>query len=131
MPNGPSAGSRERRVSIGPLRPDEAAQRLVDMSADVRCAVMVDPAGGLVSTSESDRERARRLAGVVHELVSAADAASAGPTDAVEAQTAAGAVFVARDARFTLACIARRLALPALVLYDLRQLLDAIEGGTS
>ena len=98
------------------------------MSVDVRCAVLVDPAGGLVSTSEPDRDRSRRLAGLAHELMTTADAASAGPTDAVEAQTAGGAVFVARDARFAFACVARRLALPALVLYDLRQVLAALEG---
>ncbi len=118
-------------MSLGSLRPEEAAQRLVELSADVRCAVLVDPAGGLVAASEPDRYLGRRLAGLVHELVATADAASGGPTDAVEAHTVGGAVFVARDARFALGCVARRLALPALVLYDLRQALRALapEGG--
>jgi hypothetical protein len=34
-------------------------------------------------------------------------------------------VFVMRDSRVALACVARRLALPALVLYDLRETLRA------
>ncbi len=106
---------------------DAATAQLVEMSADVRAAVALDPAGGLVAASGADRGRARRLAGLAHELVSAADSASPGPIEQIEAQTVAGAVFVVRDARYTLACVARRLALPALVLYDLRQALLALE----
>ena len=105
--------------------PEAAAARLVETSADVRAAVALDPAGGLVAASGVDRACARRLAGLAHDLVSAADSASPVPIEQIEAQTLAGAVFVVRDARYTLACIARRLALPALVLYDLRRsLLD-------
>lgn len=33
-----------------------------------------------------------------------------------------------RTVRHTLACVARRLALPALVLYDLRQTMLELEG---
>ena len=106
--------------------PDEAPARLVEMSADVRAAVLVDPAGGLVGSGGSDRARARRLAGLAHDLLAIADAAS-GPNEHVEAQTATGAVFAVRNARYTLACVARRLALPALVLYDMRQTLLALE----
>jgi len=78
--------------------------------------------------------RARRLAGLAHEVLSAVDSASTGagsePNDvvsALEAQTLGGAVFAVRDARYTLACVTRRLALPALVVYDLRQTMLALE----
>lgn len=106
--------------------PGEAPGRLVEMSVDVRAAVLVDPAGGLVALGGTDRSRARRLAGLAHDLLATADAAS-GPNEHVEAQTAGGTVFAVRNARFTLACVARRLALPALVLYDMRQTLMALE----
>ncbi|MDQ3644997.1 MAG: roadblock/LC7 domain-containing protein [Actinomycetota bacterium] len=106
--------------------PDEAPGRLVEMSADVRAAVLVDPAGGLVAAGGIDRARARRMAGLAHDLLGVADAAS-GPNEHVEAQTAGGAVFAVRNARYTLACVTERLALPALVLYDLRQTLLALE----
>ena len=108
--------------------PDAAPERLVDMSADVRAAVLLDPAGGFVSASGVQRDRGRRLAGLAHEMVSAADSASPEPTQMIEAQTPAGGVFAIRDARWTLACVTRRLALPALVLYDLRRTLSALEG---
>ena len=96
------------------------------MSADVRAAVLVDPAGGLVAGSGADRPRARRIAGLAHELVAIADAAG-GPNEQVEVQTGDGAVFAVRNAQYILACVARRLALPALVLYDMRQTLLALE----
>jgi len=108
-----------------PPTPAGAPERLVEMSADVRAAVLVDPAGGLLSASGTDRARARRMAGLAHDLLAAADAAS-GPNEHVEALTGAGAVFAVRDARHILACVTRRLALPALVLYDMRQTLLAL-----
>lgn len=109
-----------------PAAPGEAPGHLVEMSADVRAAVLVDPAGGLVAASGTDRARARRLAGFAHDLVATADGAG-GPNEHVEAQTGSGAVFAVRNARYTLACVARRVALPALVLYDMRQTLLALE----
>ncbi len=36
-------------------------------------------------------------------------------------------MFAIRDAHYALVCVVRRLALPALVLYDLRQTMRAIE----
>lgn len=113
-------------MSLEPLSPADAPASLVEMSPDVRSAVLVDPAGGLVSASDDDRERARRLAGLAHEMISAVDSASVGASDALEAQTLGGAVFAVRDSRFTLACVTRRLALPALVVYDLRQTMRAL-----
>lgn len=104
-----------------------APARLVEMSADVRAAVLLDPAGGLISASGEDGEGARRLAGLARDLVLAADEAADRPTEQIEAQVAGGAVFAVRSARHTLACVVRRLALPALILYDLRQTLLEIE----
>lgn len=97
------------------------------MSADVRAAVLLDPAGGLIAASDGDRKRARRLAELVYELVVAADAASDLPTEQIEARVDGGAVFAVRSARHTLACVVRRLALPALILYDLRRTLLDVE----
>jgi hypothetical protein len=86
----------------------------------------VDPAGSLVAASGTDRTRARRMAGLAHDLVATADAGGE-PNEMIEAQTGDGAVFAVRNAHYTLACVARRLALPALVLYDMRQTLLALE----
>jgi hypothetical protein len=101
----------------------------VERSDDVRAAVLLDPAGGLVAAAGvSDRQAERSLAGLAHELVLAADSAAAEPIEQIEAQTGEGAAFVARDAHHVLACVTRRLALPSLVLYDLRQTLRSLGG---
>lgn len=97
----------------------------METSADVRSAVLVDAAGGLLASSDTDRDRSRRFADLAHGLVEAADAAASEPTEQIEVQIAEGTVFVMRDSRVALACVARRLALPALVLYDLRETLRA------
>ena len=107
--------------------PKAAPRRLVETSADVRCAVLVDSAGNLVAASDEDRARARRLAELARELIEAADAVAPEPTEQIEARVEGGAVFAVRTPRHTLACVARRLALPAPVLYDLRQAMAELE----
>ena len=107
--------------------PKTAPRRLVETSADVRCAVLVDSAGNLVAASDDDRPRARRLAELTRELIEAADAVAPEPTEQVEVRVEGGAVYAVRTPRHTLACVTRRLALPALVLYDLRQMISALE----
>jgi len=99
----------------------------VELSPDVRCAVLVDSAGALVAASDDDRARARRLAELARELIEAADAAAPEPTEQIEARIDGGAVFAVRTVSHMLACVARRLALPALVLYDLRQTMLELE----
>lgn len=102
--------------------------QLVERSADVRAAVLLDPAGGLVASSVDEPKRARRFGELAYELVRAADAASSEPTEQIEAQVELGAAFAVRSAHHTLACVVRRLALPSLILYDLRQALLELEG---
>lgn len=97
-------------------------------SGDVRAVVLLDPAGGLIAAAGvADREAERSLAGLAHNLVVAADAAAAEPIEQIEVQTGVGAAFAARDAHRVLACVTKRLALPSLVLYDLRQTLRSLE----
>lgn len=115
---------------MSPARPAArvAPGRLVELSADVRSAVLVDSAGALVAASDEDRPRAQRLAELARELIEAADAVAPEPTEQIEARIDGGAVFAVRTVRHTLACVAKRLALPALVLYDLRQTMLELEG---
>ena len=123
----PSGASGAPRVSVIQPAARTAPGRLVERSADVRSAVLVDSAGALVAASDDDRDRARRLAELARELIEAADAAAPEPTEQIEARIDGGAVFAVRTVRHTLACVAKRLALPALVLYDLRQTMLELE----
>jgi len=95
------------------------AARLVDSSTDVLAAVLLDAAGGLVETAGIESDGAREVAELARQLVERADAVSPDPVAQLEVQTAGGAVFAVRDSRHVLACVTRRAALPALVLYDL------------
>jgi len=102
------------------------ARRLVEGSPDVLTAVIFDAAGGLVDSGGIESASARELAELARQLVERADAASARPVEQIEVQTAGGSVFAVRDARHVVACVTRRAALPALVLYDLRDALGEL-----
>jgi hypothetical protein len=103
------------------------ARRLVDSSTDVLAAVILDAAGGLVDAGGIEPDRARELGDLARRLVERADAVSADPVEQIEVQTAGGSVFAVRDTRHVLACVTRRAALPALVLYDLQHALGELE----
>jgi Roadblock/LC7 domain len=102
-------------------------RRLLDTSPDVHVAILLDAAGSLVASSDPDAGRSRRLAELTRRLVERADAASADPVEQVEVQVAGGSAFAVRSPRHVLACVTRRAALPALVLYDLRHALLDLE----
>ena len=105
-----------------------APSHLVEMSADVRAAVLADPAGGPLATSEGiEGVAATEFAGLAADLFVAADRALGDPTQQVEAQVVGGSVYAVRSADHVLACGARRNALPALVLFDLQHVLAETE----
>ena len=106
---------------------ETAPARLVDLSEDIRSAVLVDSAGALIAASDPDTARARKLGELARRLIEAADAVAPEPTEQIEVRVEGGAVFAVRTVSHTLACVVRRLALPALMLYDLRQMLRELE----
>jgi hypothetical protein len=115
------------------LTPERAAERLCELSADVRSAVLLDAAGSLAGAAEDDRERARSLAELARRLFEEVDRATRDwdtePPEQVEVQVPGGAVFASRTPRWTLAAVAKRGALSSLMLYDLRAVLRELEGG--
>lgn len=73
--------------------------------------------------------RGRRVAGPGALAAPARDLlAAAGDAAEVEVSTAGGVVYAARSARHAIALVSSRAALPALMLYDLRMLLSALDG---
>src|SRR5215210_2681958 len=112
------------------LSAEQIPERLCDLSADARTAVLLDAAGSLAGSTESDPERSEELASLARGLFEAVDGAHSGePAEQIEAQVPGGAVFASRTSRWTLAVVARRAALASLMLYDLRAVLDELEGG--
>jgi hypothetical protein len=115
------------------LIPERAAERLCELSADVRAAVLLDAAGSLEGASGEDRDDARVLGDLAHRLFVEVDRATRDwdtePPQQVEVQVPGGAVFASRTPRWTLAAVAKRGALSSLMLYDLRAVLSELEGG--
>jgi hypothetical protein len=115
------------------LTPERAAERLCELSVDVRAAVLLDAAGSLAGVSEEGREDARALGELARRLFEEVDRATRDwdtePPEQVEVQVPGGAVFASRTPRWTLAAVAKRGALSSLMLYDLKALLGELEGG--
>jgi predicted regulator of Ras-like GTPase activity (Roadblock/LC7/MglB family) len=108
-----------------------AAERLCEMSADARAAVVLDSGGGLAASAGADPERASQLAALTTELMEAVDAAAPdGKPEQMEAQVERGAVYLIRRSSWTLAAVARRSALPSLMFADVRAVLDELEAAT-
>ena len=115
-------------MQIESLRPQDAPDRLRELSPDVRAAVLIDSAGALVAVSDNG-EKGAELADLVRELVKQVDAAADTPPQQLEVQVDRGSVFVSRDSRYVIAAVSRKAALPSLMLFDQRALLGALEGG--
>jgi hypothetical protein len=115
----------------GTLTPERTAQRLCELSADARAAVLLDAAGADAGTYGVDDEQAADLAQLARDLFDAVDRARVpgGPPEQVEAQVDGGTVYGSRTPRWTLAVVARRNALSSLMLTDLRAVLNELEGG--
>jgi hypothetical protein len=117
----------------GTLTPERTAARLCELSSDARAAVLLDAAGSLAGSSESDPERAEALAQLTRELFETVDRATrdwdVDPAEQIEVQVSGGAAYASRTPRWTLAVVARRGALSSLMLYDLRAVLGELEGG--
>jgi hypothetical protein len=115
------------------LTPERAAERLSELSADVRAAVLLDAAGSLAGTSDGVAGDPRALAELARSLFEEVDRATRDwdtePPEQVEVQVPGGAVFASRTPRWTLAAVAKRGALSSLLLYDLHAVLGELEGG--
>jgi hypothetical protein len=115
------------------LTPEGAAERLCELSADVRAAVLLDAAGSLASACDEAGGEPKDLGELARRLFEEVDRATRDwdtePPEQVEVQVPGGAVFASRTPRWTLAAVAKRGALSSLMLYDLRALLGELEGG--
>ena len=115
------------------LTPERAAERLCELSADVRAAVLLDAAGSLASACDEAGGQPRALGELARRLFDEVDRATRDwetePPEQVEVQVPGGAVFASRTPRWTLAAVAKRGALASLMLHDLRAVLGELEGG--
>ena len=117
----------------GTLTPERTAERLCELSADARAAVLLDAAGSLAGSHGVPKDASVELAELARQLFEAVDRAHrdipGGPPEQVEAQVDRGTVYASRTPRWTLAVVGRRGALSSLMLMDLRAVLGELEGG--
>jgi hypothetical protein len=120
-------------VAEPPLTPELALDYLDELSTDIRGAVLLDSDRRVVAGWRGDAERAERMREPLLEFLDRADAAAgdAAPPAQVEVTTQRGAVFCVRDDDWTLAVVAGRFALPSLMFYDLRHVLDDLAAGSA
>jgi len=120
-----AAGTRAilAAVAAQALTPDLALEYLDQLSTDIRASVVLaaDGSPAAVNSSGADGERLSELA---RELFERADAADSEPVSQVEVATGDGAVYAARDDKHAIAVVTGRFALPSLMFFDLRKVLE-------
>ena len=105
---------------------------LMELSAQVEQAVVLDRAGTLLGSTAGEGEQTSALAASARRLLEAAGEVRPGAeVSQVAAATRRGGVFVVRDDLRTVAAATGRDASAALVFYDLKTCLRALseEGG--
>ena len=110
------------------LTPELALRRLGEFSTDVRAAAVLDADLRVAAQTGFDDGAAGDLSHLAEDLLDRADAADAGPPAEIEVSTPGGTVFAVRGDGRTIVVVAGRLALSAVMRYDLRHLLGRMAG---
>jgi hypothetical protein len=105
------------------LTPARTPARLLELSTDVRAALLLDADGEAAGVAGGPLE----LVDDARALIAAADRAAAdGPPEEVEVQFPRGAVYVVRRRPWALAAVAARGSLSSLVRWDMRAVLSEL-----
>jgi hypothetical protein len=109
-----------------------ALRYLLELSTDIRLALLLDADGGLVAAApEAPDERTTRLGReLAREAAALAREDDATPLE-IDATVDGGAVFLVRDREQTLLCVTGRFALPGLILHDMRVVLGDLHRGSA
>lgn len=116
-------------VAEAALTPALALDYLAELSTDIRGGLVLDRRGELAAAWHGDEERGERMRAPLLELLSRADAALPGRTDASRVEVAAtgGSVFAVRNERWTIGVVTRRVVLTSLMFFDLLHVLDDLD----
>lgn len=107
--------------------PEAAIERLLELSPDVRAAVLAESDGSAAASSE-ESSRATEMARLAAELFERAAELPGELSDQLEAQVDGGAVYAVRREGRMLAAVAERTTLSSLMFYDLRAALALLDG---
>ena len=110
-------------LSPAALTPAEAASRLLELSSDVRAALLLDDRGVPAAVAGASSE----LVDDARTLLTAADrAAPEGRPEEIEVQFPRGAVYAVRRGGWILVSVAGRGSLSSLVRWDMRSVLSEL-----
>jgi hypothetical protein len=84
--------------------------------------VLLDADGRLVAADDGHEDRGEQLADLTKQLLDCAG------TSQVEVSTGAGIVYAIRQSGWTLGVVAGRFALSSLVFFDMRRVLEVLDG---
>jgi hypothetical protein len=108
---------------------DLALRYLLELSTDIRVAMLVDDAGQV--TAAAPERPGERIAGVASELAGQARSLANGHQGQVELDVAVdgGAVFALCEGGPAMVCVTGPMALPGLILHDMRIALGDLRRG--
>jgi predicted regulator of Ras-like GTPase activity (Roadblock/LC7/MglB family) len=112
------------------MRPAEAIADLVDLSTQVRVAVLAEPDGTVLASTLADDERSEQIAAAARAALDAVGRLGANgdaEVRALEAALTGGSLFVASDDGVLLAATTGPEEPSGLVLYDLRACLRRLQ----
>jgi hypothetical protein len=119
-------------VASMPVDAGGALADLMEISAQVEAAVVLDENGEVAHFLAPDPERAQRLARAAREALAAAEPLRRGAAlTQLEASTRAGALFVVRKAGHTIAATTGAAPFSGLVFHDLESCLRSLDGGAT
>jgi predicted regulator of Ras-like GTPase activity (Roadblock/LC7/MglB family) len=106
-----------------------ALERLLQDSAQVERAVVLDAVGSVLGSTLADEHATERLASAARELAASAGElhSSADEVTRIEVELEHGAVFLLREGERAIVAITRPNPTGGLVAYDLRTCLSAID----
>ena len=108
-----------------------ALRYLLELSSDIRMALLLDPDGGLVAAAPQPPPG--RLAELAGELSrEAGERFGAGAEDVeLDAVCEGGTVFLIRFAEGSMVCLTDRSVLPGLIFYDMHAVLTDLDRAAS
>jgi hypothetical protein len=114
---------------VPPTSHDLALQYLLQLSSDIRVALLWDHEGELLAAAPGGADLAGRLADLAWALARESEASFRAGESTLELDVGCegGTVFLLRDQRTTLVCVTERSVLPGLIFYDMHAVLGDLD----
>ena len=113
------------RAVPGPaLTPELALDYLDELSVDIEAAVVLDSAEKVAAATVPEGPGRDGVGELAAKLLDQVASAEGGGADQVEIALPEGSVYAVRGEHWSIAVVTRRQALPSLMFYDLRHVIE-------